>query len=1290
MTDQRREELVADLNNNSLFCSMYVNFIFDINSLLTSIVVRMELESMHPFGHAPTSGQAANFEPSKQSQIQPHLQNGNVPGATIPSNTSLAKTLVSVESDRTQSRTEKYCRIVVERFAAKSELKVANTHALFFAIQGHARLATNSTTRLNLSCGDTCGKRLDCGSHVCTEICHDGPCPRCSKTFEVVCQCGRHTKTVGCRDKDLPFICGEVCGKKLSCGHHTCQRICHADHCGECPSSVSAIVTCNCGKHTLSSLGITRSSCVDPIPECGEICGKKLPCGHLCKSKCHVGPCPACHESVLKSCVCGSTQASVLCSDPSPKCLKFCGALLSCGRHKCQETCCPYSNSSDENAHICMRICNRKLNCGNHTCQNLCHSGRCPRCLNSSFDAYVCPCGRTTMEPPIPCGATLPLCPFNCHRPRPCGHPAHHVCHSDDEPCAPCLVIVQKECAGGHGIKMSVPCSSNQPSCGQPCGKLLKCQHHTCRRICHGGDCQPHQAEGGEGSCGLVCGKKRKYCEHECTATCHPQSACDTSVPCPASIVVRCECGTMKETLPCSTCDAHQEAFKRQLPCGEECRRKKETIALGTSLHVPPSSLSLLLSPQSTTAPSPENVFLGYSEDLISRAKKERKTVQKVEFMIWEWARRVSIDLSTQIRDHLADASRAPVATPPPLPVPSAKSVAVAPVVVPANALPKPKARNSKFSYTPTQKQEIVETPSPPSPPHPLPSNTPSPSPASNVLSTHLALSSLPPARVTPLTLPAYTLTYNFSPRQLSQLVKESLFFFRVVFDEYKNDEFIRVKKTRAQRSRSPVNYASHTSSLRLMGKEGILKSVVKRLKERTLLLSRSHPEVSLRSLFEMLNTPTTILSILLPPFPLSAHLPPLPIRAIFGDIGEWTDIVPSPISIHPPLHPARFILLSNADGLSTAQIGQALLAFAGLYFISWVDNHSVYVVMHTPWLCEKVMASGVFRSLLPSIACWVGKEHFVASEWSEKRIGAAWWDSLEPEEAEEEPTEEMEAARSDMERRNIEGLTIWMDCVYGWTVTGDVGGADGELGDIARKFLWKEEEVSSSDDDEKKGEMLLTKEEKRERREKRELRRKMKESEELVRRQRRDEDSLFPRWLVGGAYLGAALVDEGKEESRPMLGEERVRRKKGKVDEMLIENKFSILTQSSKIAGPPTNEAELVQQGMEGWEEGSVQRMKERIEESSSSDEKAMTRNQKKREARRRRKKAQREEEEVERAKEIEAAMEAKRVAKKKEKLAAKMERYENKDKPKTIVGIDVDRMSTSHLTGVSIDDFL
>ncbi|KAK2953614.1 hypothetical protein BLNAU_11478 [Blattamonas nauphoetae] len=340
----------------------------------------------------------------------------------------------------------------------------------------------------------------------------------------------------------------------------------------------------------------------------------------------------------------------------------------------------------------------------------------------------------------------------------------------------------------------------------------------------------------------------------------------------------------------------------------------------------------------------------------------------------------------------------------------------------------------------------------------------------------------------------------------------------------------------------------------------------------------------------------------LLPPFTLSSQHPPLINRPIFGDIGERTEIVPSPIAIHPPFRFTLFILFSNADGLSTAQIGQALLAFAGLYFISWVDNHSVYVVMHTPWLCEKVIASGVFRRLLPSIACWVGKERFVASEWSEKRIGAAWWDSLEPEETEEEPTEEMKAARSDMERRNIEGLTFWMDCVYGWTVTGDVGGADGEpgeLGDVARKFLWKEEEVSSSEDDDKKGGMLLTKEEKRERREKIELRPKMKESEELVRRQRRDEDSLFPRWLVGDAYLGAALVDEGKEASRPMLGEERVRRKKGKVDEMLIENKFSILTQSSKIAGPPTNEAELVEQRIERLEEGSVQRMKERMGES-------------------------------------------------------------------------------------------
>src|SRR5690349_2045801 len=43
-----------------------------------------------------------------------------------------------------------------------------------------------------------------------------------------------------------------------------------------------------------------RSSCVDPIPLCGQICDKVKQCGkHTCHRECHTGPCDdRCQEQV--------------------------------------------------------------------------------------------------------------------------------------------------------------------------------------------------------------------------------------------------------------------------------------------------------------------------------------------------------------------------------------------------------------------------------------------------------------------------------------------------------------------------------------------------------------------------------------------------------------------------------------------------------------------------------------------------------------------------------------------------------------------------------------------------------------------------------------------------------------------------------------------------------------------------------------------------------------------------------------------------------------------------------
>ena len=61
------------------------------------------------------------------------------------------------------------------------------------------------------------------------------------------------------------------------------------------------VTVCPCGKTDLEKLYAKdesvkrRESCLDPVPTCGAVCGRKLDnCGHACESVCHEGPCPPC------------------------------------------------------------------------------------------------------------------------------------------------------------------------------------------------------------------------------------------------------------------------------------------------------------------------------------------------------------------------------------------------------------------------------------------------------------------------------------------------------------------------------------------------------------------------------------------------------------------------------------------------------------------------------------------------------------------------------------------------------------------------------------------------------------------------------------------------------------------------------------------------------------------------------------------------------------------------------------------------------------------------------------
>ena len=356
---------------------------------------------------------------------------------------------------------------------------------------------------------------------------------------------------------------------------------------------------CPCGAKTVIEIlgGKNRTKCTDELVFCGGQCNKELPCGHRCQAKCHFGPCPTCELKVSIKCRCGSNTFETPCSELSlnsseelqlPLCNKKCNNLLSCGRHRCTNVCCPAKGKPLESLeafqhHKCPLICNKPLNCGNHTCQEPCHRGPCHRCYIATFEDLVCHCGKTRLEAPIPCGVTSVECKFPCIRRKPCGHPQFsvHNCHGDDKPCPPCVLLTERKCECGGSIVKNIPCFSTNPvSCGKPCQKRRSDCGHKCNRICHSNKCEDEP-------CKEVCDAVKKCCPHRCKEICHLGTACPEDKPCIETIVAMCKCGNISTDVKCgATSDNPRHSTFIQLPCDDSCALKERNRRLAEALGV--------------------------------------------------------------------------------------------------------------------------------------------------------------------------------------------------------------------------------------------------------------------------------------------------------------------------------------------------------------------------------------------------------------------------------------------------------------------------------------------------------------------------------------------------------------------------------------------------------------------------------------------------------------------------------------------------------------------------------
>ncbi|CAL1281044.1 unnamed protein product [Larinioides sclopetarius] len=524
---------------------------------------------------------------------------------------------------------------------------------------------------VELTCSSVCEKPLNCGMHRCTIQCHPGECPPCAEEIDQECYCKKSKKTVVC-DPDtsgvLHFSCGEVCGRLLSCGNHSCDNICHPSDCSPCSLSTEIVKYCPCGKTSILELiangkAVERKSCKDPIPLCNKICEKVFFCGpkddlHKCPSACHEGDCPKCPLTTLLKCRCGASTKEFPCAEIEPSfvflCERRCNRRKVCGRHKCLNNCCINIE------HRCELICNKKLSCGNHQCQDICHAGNCPPCGNVSFDELRCHCGESVLYPPIHCGTRPPECTKPCIRSHPCDHEVKHTCHSE-ETCPPCTALTVKWCFGNHKQCTSVMCFLEGVSCGMLCLKDLPCGKHKCNLTCHAGPCLKEGAK-----CAQLCAIPRSACGHPCGNACHDGPCPDT--PCKSQVSLACPCGRRSETTTCydstksyrlmtvSVLATKMQEIKEgqsvnlndvlgrksknnKLQCNEECAVLERNKRLAVALQIQ--------NPELSPTPGPPS----YSEFLKAEAKKNPAFVGDVYNKITELVQ-LAKDSKQKCRSH--------------------------------------------------------------------------------------------------------------------------------------------------------------------------------------------------------------------------------------------------------------------------------------------------------------------------------------------------------------------------------------------------------------------------------------------------------------------------------------------------------------------------------------------------------------------------------------------------------------------------------------------------------------